>query len=407
MMRRAQLLVLILLISVSCFYGGYYFGQRGFVIQLKKSPPRISVTNREPLEQSLDFKGFWEVWDYLNKNHIDRPLDAKKLYYGAISGMVNAVGDDYTSFFAPTQNALVKSTLSGTYEGIGAELGFKDSQLIIISPLDGSPAKDAGILPGDKILEIEGVSTVGVNLQEAVIKIRGDAGTVVTLRLQRGDQEAKVVPITRGKIVAKSVSWRDLGDSVAYIRLSRFGDKTNPDWSDAVTQLKNQMPNLKGIVLDVRGNPGGYLDSAIYVASEFIPKGVVMFEEKADQTVSEREVNRRGNLLGVPLVALIDKGSASASEIVAAALRDDLKVKLIGTKSFGKGTIQTSQEFKDGSSIHVTIAKWLTPNKEWIHKVGLTPDIVVERTEEDILAGRDPQLDKAKEEMLNQIKVKK
>ncbi len=407
MIRRAQLLVLILLISVSCFYGGYYFGQRGFVIELKKNPPKINVTNREPSEQNLDFKGFWEVWDYLNKSHIDRPLDAKKLYYGAISGMVNAVGDDYTSFFAPTQNALVKSTLSGTYEGIGAELGFKDSQLIIISPLDGSPAIASGILPGDKILEIEGVSTVGINLQEAVIKIRGDAGTVVTLKLQRGDQEPKVVPITRGKIVAKSVSWRDLGDSVAYIRLSRFGDNTNTDWSDAVIQLKNQMPNLKGVVLDVRGNPGGYLNSAIFVASEFIPKGAVMFEEKADHSLSEGNVDRRGSLIDLPLVVLIDKGSASASEIVAAALRDDLNAKLVGVKSFGKGTIQTSQEFKDGSSIHVTIAKWLTPKKEWVHKVGLTPDIVVERSEEDVLAGRDPQLDKAKEEMLNQIKSKK
>lgn len=401
MLRKASNLFIILLISVSTFYGGYYVGRRGFEVQVKKNPPAINILNKEPKEQTVDFGIFWQVWDTLNTNHIDRPLDAQKLIYGAVSGMVASVGDDYTSFFPPTQNTVIKSTLSGAYEGIGAELGFRykgnEKQLIIISPLDGSPAQKAGILPGDSILGVDGESTVGVELSTAVSKIRGASGTEVTLKIQRDGNEPKDIKIVRGQIVAKSVSWKDLGDGVGYIRLSRFGDNTIEDWSTAITQLTTQMPNLKGVVLDVRGNPGGYLTAAVYVASEFIPSGTVLYQESADGSLMEEDVVRPGLLTKIPVVVLIDDGSASASEIVSAALRDSGRAKLVGIKSFGKGTVQSSVDFKDGSSLHVTVAKWLTPKKEWVHKVGITPDVVVERTEEDVLNGKDPQLDKAKE----------
>ena len=403
-MRKGSNFIVIVLLIVVAFFGGFYFGMRGFVVELKKNPPNITILNKEPSDQTVDFANFWLVWDALNRNHVDRPLDSKKLLYGAISGMVNAVGDEYTSFFNPEQNVIAKSSLNGVYEGIGAELGFKDKQLIIVSPLEGSPAQAVGVLPGDKILEIEGESTLGISLPDAVSKIRGKAGTVSTLLLQRSDKEPVEFKITRGKIVSESVTWKDLGDGVGYLRLARFGDNTTSQWSESVAQMKTEMPNLRGVVVDVRGNPGGYLEAAIYIASEFLRAGqMVMYQEHADGTRTDFRVTRLGQLVNVPVVVVLDNGSASASEIVAAALKDSDNAKLIGVTSFGKGTIQSSEEFKDGSSLHVTIAKWLTPNKVWIHKVGLTPDVVVERAEEDLGEGVDPQLDTAKQVLLGDL----
>ncbi|OGC49821.1 hypothetical protein A2716_00460 [candidate division WWE3 bacterium RIFCSPHIGHO2_01_FULL_40_23] len=404
MFKRASNFIILLLLLVSTFYGGFYFGKRGFNIEIKKNPPKITVINREPKDQEVDFEIFWQVWDSLNKKHIDRPLDAKKLVYGAVSGMVSSVGDEYTSFFTPPLNVVAKSTLNGVYEGIGAELGFKDKQLVIIAPLEGSPAEEEGITPGDKILEIEGASTVGITLSDAVSKIRGTEGTVSTLLIQTGENEPKEYKIVRRKIVSKSVSWKDLGDGIGYIRLARFGDKTIDEWNKAVDELTSQMPNLKGVVLDVRGNPGGYLSASVYIASEFVKSGLVLYEETADGTNVEYRVNREGKLVGKPVVVLVNSGSASASEIVSGALRDRLSAKLVGEKTFGKGTVQGSEEYEDGSSLHVTIAKWLTPKKVWVHKVGLEPDFVVERKEEDVVKGLDLQLDKAKEIIKAQIK---
>lgn len=401
MFKKTSNLIAIVLVAATTFYAGYYFGARGFEVGVKKNPPQIVISNKEPKDQNVDFKIFWTVWSVLNDKHIDRPLNAQKLIYGAVSGMVNAVGDDYTAFFTPDQNKIAKSSLNGSYEGIGAELGFKDRQLIVVSPLDGSPAQAAGVRPGDKILEIEGVSTLGMSLSDAVSKIRGVAGTVSTLKMQHGDEDPKVVKITRNKIVSKSVDWKDLGDGIVRIRITRFGDNTNMELSDSVRAIKKEVPNLKGIVLDLRENPGGYLESAVYVASEFMAKGTVLVVQNADGTKKEESVNRQGQLTTVPLVVLIDKGSASASEIVAGALKDSGRAKLVGVTSFGKGTIQSTQDFDDSSSLHVTIAKWLTPKGIWVHKVGLTPEVVVERSEDDILNGRDPQIDKAKEVLIN------
>lgn len=397
-MRKIQVVFAVLLFSLTSFFGGYYFGQRGFLIEFKKNPPKINIINREPKEQTVDFKGFWVVWDSLNKKHIDRPLNGQKLLYGAISGMASAVGDDYTNFFPPEQNKIVTSSLNGVYEGIGAELALDENkQIIIVSPFEGSPAKLAGIMPSDRILEIDGVSTFGKNLSEAVFKIRGKTGTAVKLKIQRKDLEPKEYSIMRGKIVAPSVEYKDLGDDIGYIKINRFGETTTKDFTTEVIKMTTQMKKLKGVVIDVRGNPGGYLDAANYISSEFIEDGPVVFQEMADGTIKSFEVSRTGLLTKIPVAVLIDKGSASASEIVAGALRDRRKAILVGETSFGKGTIQNSEEYADGSSLHVTIAKWLTPNKTWVHKKGLKPDVEVAVTQEDITNKKDAQLEKAKE----------
>lgn len=397
--EKFQKFLTILLIAAGCFYGGFYMGKRGFVFEIRKNPPEISVINKYPAKQTIDFGLFWEVWDLLNSTYLERPVDNEQMLYGAISGMVNALGDPYTSFLPPEVNEAMNSALNGKYQGIGAELGMRDNQMIIVSPLDGSPAKAAGLKVGDKLLEIEGESTYGLNVNDAVLKIRGEAGTVSTLTIQTGDDTPREMKITRGVISISSVTWEDKGDGTAYIRVSRFGDETNKDWDKAVGEISVQMKELDAVVVDVRGNPGGYLQSAVYLAGEFFRNKVVLYEETSTGEQIPLETKRVGAFEKVPAIyVLIDEGSASASEILAGALKSNRgETVLVGKKSFGKGTIQDAKEFKDGSGVHITIAKWLTPAKLWVHKNGITPDVEVEITEDNITNKYDSQLEKALE----------
>ena len=404
-LQKFYTVLFVLLLSVGLFTGGYYFGKRGFDIEYKKNPPVVRVVNKETGPQDVDFSEFWEVWDLINKEHIDRPFDPLKLMYGALKGLTSAVGDPYTSFLPPAENESLGSSLNGEYEGIGAELGMKDNQLIIVAPLDGSPAQKLGVRSSDAIMKINGEDTAGISITEAVGKIRGPKGQGVTLTLKRGEGSDFNLTIIRDKIVIKSVSWEDKGDGVAYIRLSRFGEKTPQEWNEAVSDMLSKMPNLKSIILDLRGNPGGFLTGSVYVASEFIEKGVVVKQVTASGAATNLDVERRGKLLKYPVVVLIDQGSASASEILTLALKDyDRAEAVVGAKSFGKGTVQDARDFKDGSGVHVTVAKWLSPKGIWIHKAGITPDYVVDITEEDVKNFRDPQLEKAIEVAKEQVK---
>jgi carboxyl-terminal processing protease len=396
--NKFQIILVTLLLSISTFYGGYYVGKRGYLFELKRNPPKIEVINRFPQDQQVDFELFWQVWDLVGANYLERPVDPQKMLYGAIQGMVNALGDPYTSYLPPDLNESFISSINGSYEGIGAELGIRDNQLIIVAPLDGSPAVDAGVRSGDKILKIEDDSTVGVTLTEAVSKIRGPANTIISLTLQRGNDEPFVVQIKRGVITIESVTWEDKGNGNAYIRIGRFGTDTNKDWARVVSEVNSQMSELDTIIIDVRGNPGGYLQSAVYIAEEFMRNKPVVYQETATGEQVSLDAKRAGAFENVPeIIVLIDEGSASASEILAAALRDHKNATLIGEKTFGKGTIQEAKDFKDGSGVHITIAKWLTPSKEWVHGVGITPDLIVERTVEDMEEGIDRQLDTALE----------
>lgn len=432
---KLQNFIVLLLVLFLGIFSGYYFGVRGYEVNLKKDTPIIDVKNKngfvnlgvdiknknQEIPSSVDFSKFWVVWDDVTQKHVRKPINPEKLLDGAIHGMVNAVGDPYTSYFNIEENAETKNALNGKYEGIGAQLGFDENKnLIIQSPLEGSPAIQAGILAGDRILAINGEDTTGMSMTAAVDKIRGEAGTTVTLTIFRSSlKEPKDVPIRRDTIKIDSVTWEDKGDGIAYIKLSRFGETTNQEWTKAITEITNLMPNLNSIVLDVRNNPGGYLESAVYIASEFVPRGIVVREEFSDGTSSEYKVNRQGLLTDskYKIIVLMNEGSASAAEIVAGALKERRDAEVIGMRSFGKGSVQKAEEYEDGTSLHVTIAKWLTPDGNWIDKYnsefgdskynetvdgkeikgGIKPDVVVKFTDEDIQNEKDVQLDKALE----------
>lgn len=398
--KKFQRILIIILLALSAFYGGYYFGKRGYLFEVRKNPPLVKIINRSPDNSEIDFSKFWEVWNLVSAQYLERPVDPQKMLWGAIQGMVESLGDPYTSYLPPEVNKTINSAINGTYQGIGAELGMKENQLIVVAPLDGSPAKAAGVGAGDEILKIEEESTVGISLNEAVAKIRGDAGTVSTLTLRRGNEEPFVVRIKRGVINVESVTWEDKGNGNVYVRVSRFGVDTNKDWSKAAFEINIRVNELDTVILDLRGNPGGYMDSAVFIADEFIKgKKTVLYQENAlGEQNPLNTADRSGVFENLPEVfVLMDGGSASASEILASALKEHVKTTIIGTKSFGKGTIQEARDFSDGSGLHITIAKWLTPDETWVHKKGIEPDILVERPVDEINQGIDSQLDKALE----------
>jgi len=396
---KFQRFLILVLVAVSFFYGGYYYGLRGYEFEIKRNPPEIKIINKNLGDQNVDFALFWKVWDLVQQDYLDRPVDGQKMLYGAISGMVASLGDPYTAFLPPDLNEAVTESLNSEYQGIGAELGLKEGQLMVVAPLDGSPAKAAGVRSGDKILEIDGEGTIGITISQAVAKIRGDAGTTVTLLIVRDAEEAKEIEIKRDVIKIDSVTWEDKGDGTAYIRVSRFGQDTNEEWEKVVKAVTSDMAELDAIVLDLRGNPGGYMMSSIHIAGEFFTKKTVVIQQSATgEQTNYTSPKTQGKFTEVPAIfILVDEGSASASEILAAALKEHNKAVLIGTKTFGKGTIQDAKDFDDGSGIHITTNKWLTPAEEWINDVGIEPDIKVEFTEEDITNNNDAQLNKALE----------
>lgn len=392
--------VKILLIAILAFLLGWQLGHRDVQLKWVNHRPAVSVTSRDiPKDVNVDFKLFWDTWDLLSKTYIDKSaLDPKKLFYGAVSGMVAAVGDPYTVFLPPDQQKSSQEELNGQFEGVGIQLGFnKEKRLVVIAPLDGTPAKEAGIKPQDIIVKIEDKDTTGISLPEAVKLIRGQKGTQVNLTIFReGDSETKAYTLTRDNIIVKSVevSFQNtkIGKSVAVIKLSRFGEKTNDEWNEAISKISARNPS--GIILDVRNNPGGFLEGAVFIASEFLEGGDVVLQENNQGQRASYKVNRAGKLTKIPLEVLINKGSASASEIVAGALQDRRRAILIGEKSFGKGTIQEAQDLAENTGIHITVAKWLTPDGRWVNTMqGLEPDVKIEMDKDD--ESKDLQLEKA------------
>lgn len=417
----------IILIIIIAFLGGYYFGVNKVNLDWKNYKPVLSIVGKEPPSGTIaiDFNPFWTVWQKLATSYYDKSkIDQQKMLNGAISGMVQSLGDPFTLYLPPVQNNNFKEGLAGQFSGIGAELGMKDKDIIVISPLDGSPAERAGIKAGDIIAAVDNKSTSGWNLSQAVEKIRGTKGTQVVLTVIHKDNQKKTdIKITRDVITVKSVVMDirtarcldgscslvakidtcqgDTCTKYAYIRLSQFGDNTNQEWSALVKGLSEKInadKSVKGIVFDLRNNPGGYLTDAQFIASEFIKKGETIVLQDNGQTQEPLKAERDGLLLSPKLIILINKGSASASEIVAGAMRDYKRAILVGETSFGKGTIQTAEDLGDGAGLHVTIAKWLTPTGIWVHQKGLTPDVEVKLDIKDL--SRDTQLEKAVFELL-------
>ncbi len=365
--------IFFLAFSIFLFGGGYKFGQYHALssFQNTSSVNKVSINN---------FDLFWEVWGQLEKKYVDKKkVDAQKMYYGAIKGMVASLEDPYTFFLTPDENKQTKDDLQGKFEGIGAQLGLKDNRITVIAPLKQSPAEKAGIRAGDFINQVDGNKTNGWTLPQAVSKIRGPKGTKVKLTLERNGKEFSVV-ITRDQIIVASVEL-SFEKNVALLKLNQFGENTNAEWDKAVSQIKTKWDSkeIKGMVLDLRDNPGGFLESSVYLASEFLPQGnLVVKQESTVNPSRDYLVDREGNLLDIPLVVLINKGSASASEILAGSLRDHKKAKLVGEKSFGKGSVQEAIDLNQGAGLHVTVAKWVLPNGDWINSKGIEPDIAVE-----------------------------
>ncbi len=404
MLKKINLFTI--LIAILTFILGWQWGHKDVEIKWQKYAPSVNVVNKEPpASVNVDFKLFWDTWDLLSREYLDKKqIDSQKLFYGAISGMVSAVGDPYTVFLPPEAQKFSKEDLNGSFEGVGLELGFnEEKQLVVIAPLDGTPAYKAGLKPQDLILKIDGKDSTKLSLPEAVKLIRGKKGTEVILTIFReGEDEPKEIKLTRDNIIVKSVilSFKESKENkkIAYLKLTRFGERTKDEWQAAVSDILAS--GSFGLVLDLRNNPGGFLDGAVFIASEFLENGNVVLQENQKGERLPYGVIREGKLLKLPLVVLINKGSASASEIVAGALQDRKRAKLVGEKSFGKGTIQEAEELPGGTGIHITTAKWLTPNGRWVNDTqGLEPDVKIDKDEDkDLPVGRqDLQLEKALE----------
>lgn len=408
-LKQARTAIIIIALLILAGGAGYWLGQRNLELSFSGYKPKISIERKVPPgKEDVNFSLFWEVWDALQNSYLDKKaLDPGKMVYGAISGMVSSLGDPYTVFLPPTENKQSKEDLSGAFGGVGIQLGYKNSHLAVIAPLSGTPAEEVGVKAGDIILKIKdekkGVDkdTTGISLPEAVSLIRGPGGTVVVLTLSReGIKEPFDVSITRGEIIVKSVEVV-FKDDIAHLKLLRFGERTYEEWDEAVGEIEERRVKgeLKGIVLDLRNNPGGFLDGAVFIASEFLESGVVV-KQQAGQNgeVETFSVNRQGRLTKISLVVLVNKGSASASEIVAGTLKEHGRAKIVGETTFGKGTIQEAKDFSGGAGLHVTIAQWLLPSGKSIDKEGVKPDYEVAMDEKD--QTKDPQLEKAIEILL-------
>jgi carboxyl-terminal processing protease len=332
-----------------------------------------------------DFSLLSDAWKILSKSFVDKDkLDPKKLSQGAIKGMMEALNDPPSFYVSPETHKLEMSSLTGRYTGIGAHISTKDKVLTIVSPMAGSPAEEAGIKPGDKILEIDGKSTEGMSPTDAALKIQGLAGTTVKLLLFReGEAKPFEKSLMRREITITSVSY-EKRDRIGYIKLSGFMQKSDSEMLSALKFLKAE--GIDGIVLDLRNNPGGLLGAAIDIASEFLPGGNVVVDIVDSEGNHRQEfVRRTGEATDIPLIVLVNGGSASASEVLAGALQDYGRAKIAGKKTYGKGSVQTVVNMKDGSALHVTIARWYTPKLRPIDGIGLVPDFVLDSEGEDLV----------------------
>jgi carboxyl-terminal processing protease len=387
-MKLLGKILLVIFLITGIFVSGYGYGLYSAELSGPSYPKVVNLVRNNPDgKEELDFGMFWRVWDTLHTAYFDTSkVQDSQLVYGAIKGMVAAVGDPYTVFLTPDENKVSTEDLQGNFEGVGIQIGFRGSRLAVIAPLPGTPAAEAGIKAGDYIVGITDKDknvergTSGISLPDAVQLIRGPAGSIVTLTIVRdGDEDPVVADVVRRSIDVPSILLTHEGENedIARISVLRFGEETLSEWDEAVVAVL-QKPENKGLIVDLRNNPGGYLNRAVDLAAEFMDTGeLVTIEEWGNGKRQEFRTERIGRLKNIKLVVLVNGGSASASEILAGALRDNNDTTIIGEKSFGKGTIQEAQQLESGTGLHLTIAKWLTPNEVWVNDQGLVPDIEV------------------------------
>jgi carboxyl-terminal processing protease len=396
------------ILLAGAFSGGFIVGhllpstgQLPVISDVLPSSPGVQPEQQSatPSELQTLFVPFWEAWNVVHEQFVDQPVDDQALMQGAIRGMMDALGDKQTFYMEPRVYESETSSLQGQYEGIGAYVDTDGEFLTIVSPIEGSPADKAGLHPGDKVIAIDGEDMKGVAPEQARLKVLGPEGTTVTLTVVRdGEPEPLKFVITRAQIVLHSAEGKMLKNDIAYVDINTFGERTTQELRGTLDNLLKQNP--KGIILDLRDNPGGYLNTAVEVASEFIDKGVVLYEQYGNGSRDTHKVIGNGRATDIPIVVLINEGSASAAEILAGALQDYGRAKLVGVQSYGKGSVQNWVPLSNNQgAARVTIARWLTPQERLIDHIGLAPDVVVKMTPEDFTAGRDPQLDAAEQTM--------
>jgi len=390
----SRLIVLVLIFGLGYFLGGSNQPSIGEV---------EGLVNKEPGQDiGIDFSLFWDAWRVIEKDYVNRgDLNRQNMIYGAITGLLDSLDDPYSVFMEPENSKKFLDDIKGSFEGIGAEIGMRKGILTVISPLEGNPAQKAGLRAGDKILKVDDTLTADLTLDEAVNLIRGEKGVEVILLVARDDwDEAKEINIIRDIIQIPIIKWEMKDNNIAYVQFYHFTENSANQFENTIKEIFNA--GAQGLILDVRNNPGGYLDVAVDIASWFLPKReLVVTEDYGDGNKNEHLSKGYQTLEDMPTVVLINQGSASASEILAGALRDIRGIQLVGQKSFGKGSVQQLEKMRGGSSIKITVAKWLTPSGISIAEEGIMPDFEIEITNEDFEEMRDPQLNKALELLTN------
>jgi carboxyl-terminal processing protease len=408
-LKNVFIVLVVIALALGSFAGGFVTGHLAPYVGLPgfpglQNPAASAPATPSPAQQAATpekfkalFSPFWEAWTLVHQNYVDQPLDDVALMRGAINGMMQALGDKHSTYMDPKGYKEANASLEGEYEGIGAYVDTTTKYLTITSPIPGSPAERAGLQPGDQVVAINGEDMKNVNAEVARTKVLGPQGTTVHLSiLRKGVANLLQFDVVREKITLKSSTGKMLANNIAYIQITTFGAKTTPELLDTLKTLMANKP--KGIILDLRNNGGGYLQTAVEVASQFVGKGLVLYEKYGDGSRTKYDIIPGGMATdtNIPMVVLINEGSASASEIVAGALQDYGRAKLVGVTSYGKGSVQNWIPLQgDNGAVRITIAKWLTPKEHTINEIGLTPDVFVGMTQDDYKAKRDPQLDTA------------
>ncbi len=401
--RRIPSVFLAVAIAAGGFVVGYLVGQA----RTPSSASPVSVASDARVvgrdaeapagAKELDFQLFWDVWSLVARDYLRQPVAEPKLLHGALTGLVESLDDPYSSFFDPTRARILQQDLAGELEGIGAEIGMKDGQLTVIAALPNTPAQAAGLAAGDAILAIDEVATTDLTLEDAVARIRGPKATTVALLVRTPKEAPREIAITRAVIRVEGVTVRSertpAGRSVAVIAIAHFNPDTVARFDEAIRNILAS--GDAGLVIDLRNDPGGFLEAAIDIAGAWAERRVVVRERTNDGRVTEHRTSGLARVQALPTVVLVNRGTASAAEIVAGALQDYRMAVIIGEQTFGKGTVQHLTSLRDGSAVKLTIAEWLTPSGRSIEGDGITPDIAVELTKQDREASRDPQLDRA------------